>query len=270
MIVWRRVYADFLMPSRLDEYARLLESAQASAYRVLGVEAFWRLTRSSAGLGGARYLVLRHDVDTDPSTAAAMWRIERELGVTSSYFFRLSTVDVDLMREIAGGGCEVGYHYEELSTIARLHRPRSGTALLRHLPTAREMFRANLGGLRDASGLPMSVAASHGDFLNRRLGVPNSTILEDRGFRSEVGIDLEGYDDELISRMPVRSTDAGPPTPWRYADPVAAIERAEPVVYVLVHPRHWRVARVVNARDDLRRLREELAFRLPLPPSTHR
>jgi hypothetical protein len=98
------------------------------------------------------------------------------------------------------------------------------------------------------------VAASHGDFVNRRLEVPNSTILDDQPFRQEVGIALEGYDDDLISRMPVRSTDSAPPQRWRCTDPVAAIARGEPVIHTLAHPRHWRAARAVNARDDIRRL----------------
>jgi hypothetical protein len=35
---------------------------------------------------------------------------------------------------------------------------------------------------------------------------------------------------------------------------VAAIARGEPVIHTLAHPRHWRAARAVNARDDIRRL----------------
>ena len=262
MMVWNRIYADFLMPSRLGQYARFLETALAGAYDVTGIERFWRMATSPSGLPAGRYFVLRHDIDTDPGTAGAMWRIERSLGVSSSYFFRLSTRDDALMAEIAAGGGEVGYHYEELSTVARQRRLRTPQDALRALPEARQQFRANLGALRSMTGLPLRVAASHGDFANRRLGVSNSTILEDRPFRDEVGIELEAYDDDLISRMPVRSTDSAPPQGWRYADPAAAIERGEPVVYTLVHPRHWRVARTVNARDDVRRLWEGLAYRL--------
>jgi hypothetical protein len=261
MIVWHRVYADFLMPSRLPEYGRFLESVLAAGYRVVGIEAFWRLATAQAGPPNERLFVLRHDIDTDPGTAAAMWSIERSLGIASCYFFRLSTVEPDLMARIAADRGEVGYHYEELATIAKARRLRTRESALAALPAARELFSGNLNELRSTTGLPVRTAASHGDFVNRQLGVPNSTILEDHGFRHQVGIDLEGYDEALISRMRVRSTDAGPPSPWRYTDPVAAIGRREPVVYVLVHPRHWRVARAINARDDLRRLREGLAFR---------
>ena len=262
MIVWKRIYADFLMPSRLNEYERFLETALAATYRVIGIEQFWRLATGVSGLPPGRYFVLRHDIDTDPATAWAMWRIERSLDVTSSYFFRLSTRDDALMTGIAAGGGEVGYHYEELSTVARQRRIRTRGEALRALPEARQRFRANIGALRSATGLPLRVAASHGDFVNRRLEVPNSTILDDRPFRQEVGIELEGYDDDLISRMPVRSTDSAPPQRWRYTAPVAAIACGEPVIYTLVHPRHWRAARAVNARDDIRRLWEGLAYRL--------
>ena len=262
MIVWNRIYADFLMPSRLGHYAGLLETALGGAYDVTGIERFWRMATSPSGLPAGRYFVLRHDIDTDPGTAGAMWRIERALGVCSSYFFRLSTRDDALMSEIAAGGGEVGYHYEELSTVARQQRLRTPEEALRALPEARQRFQENLGALRSMTGLPLRVAASHGDFVNRRLKVSNATILEDRPFRHEVGIELEGYDDDLISRMPVRSTDAAPPQPWRYNDPVAAMARREPVVYTLVHPRHWRVARTVNARDDVTRLWEGLRYRL--------
>jgi len=262
MMVWNRIHADFLMPSRLGDYARFLETALAATYSVTGIERFWRLATGPSGLPAGRYFVLRHDVDTDPRTAGAMWRIERSLDVTSSYFFRLSTRDDALMTEIAAGGGEVGYHYEEISTVAKQRRLRTREEALRALPEARQRFRANLGALRSGTGLPLRVAASHGDFVNRRLEVPNSTILDDRAFRREVGIELEGYDDDLISRMPVRSTDSAPPQRWRYADPVAAIARGEPVIYTLVHPRHWRAARAVNARDDIKRLWEGLAYQL--------
>lgn len=90
----------------------------------------------------------------------------------------------------------------------------------------------------------------------------NWSILANLQFRREVGIELEGYDNDLLSRMPLRSSDTAPPRCWIPEDPGAAIARGEPVVYVLVHPRHWRVARSVNARDNLARLAEGAAHRL--------
>jgi hypothetical protein len=263
MIIWHRIHADFLMPSRLDEYARLLRRVIGAGYEVMGIERFWRSALTAPGTTVRRRFVLRHDVDTDPGTAAAMWRIEHSLGIDGSWFFRLSTRDIALMTAIAAAGGEVGYHYEELATIAKERRVRTREEALAALPEARNRLRANLEGLRAVTGLPMRVAASHGDFVNRRLGVPNWMLLADRSFRDQVGIDLEGYDDHLLARMPHRSTDAAPPTLWREEDPMLAIDRGEPVVYVLVHPRHWRAAPLTNARDDVQRLWQGASFARP-------
>ncbi len=263
VIVWYRIRADFLMASRLGEYASFLESTLAAGYRVVGIEQFWRLASESSGLDDNRYFVLRHDVDTDPRTAEEMWRIERDMGISSSYFFRLSTSDGALMSAISQDGSEVGYHYEELATIAKTRHLRTREAALGALPEARALFRANLARLRAATSLSLRVAASHGDFTNRRLGVPNWLILADRQYRREVGIDLEAYDDDLLGRMPRRSADSAPPRCWVPESPLAAIGRGEDVVYALVHPRHWRSAPLVNARDNLQRLWEGAAFSLP-------
>ena len=47
------------------------------------------------------------------------------------------------------------------------------------------------------------------------------------------------------------------------ADLGAAIKAGDPVVSVLVHPRHWRTDPVGNLLDDARRLADELRYRLP-------
>ena len=93
-------------------------------------------------------MVLRHDVDTDPGTAAAMWDIDRGLAVESSYFFRLSTLAPALMADIAAGGSEASYHYEELSSVAKRRRLRNRSDALRALPEARERFSENFQKLR--------------------------------------------------------------------------------------------------------------------------
>lgn len=265
MIVWNRIRADFLMRSRLGSYHELLETALTATYQVTGIEGFWRMVTGSPAIPPGRHLVLRHDVDTDPGTAREMWRIERQLGVNSSYFFRLSTRDLDLMNAIADAGGEVGYHYEELATIAKANQVHNRDELLGRMPEARSLFAANLDHLRRATGLPMRTAASHGDWVNRLLGAPNWLLLDDRDFRLQVGIDLEAYDDNLLGHLPSRSADAAPPRCWIPQSPALAIERGDAVIYALVHPRHWRTARLVNAHDDLRRLWEAAMFRLPRP-----
>ena len=261
-----RVISDFLMGSRLGAYQRFLEAALRAGYRITSVGGVWRLI-GDRGLDPAqRYLVLRHDVDTDPGTAAAMWDIERGLSVESSYFFRLSTIAPDLMADIARGGSEASYHYEELAAVAKRRGLRSPSDALAHLPEARDEFAKNLGELRAMTGLPMRVVASHGDFVNVRLGVPNSVILADPSLRQEVGIDLETYDEAFLRHLSSKHSDIGYPRYWAWSDPAEAIRAGKPVVSVLVHPRHWRVDRRVNARDDIQRAIEGLRYWLPPGP----
>lgn len=258
-----RVYGDFLMRSRLGLYRALLEKGLAAGYEPISIERFWVLIGTGSVDPAARYLVLRNDVDTGPKTAGEMWQIEHSLGIVGSYFFRLSTLDLALMHEIGAAGGEPSYHYEELATVAKQRHLRTRADAIRHVPEAQDLFRRNVEWLRSVSGQPIRVVAAHGDFVNRKLGILSSAILADMAFRAEVGIELETYDDACMSHVTSRHADLTSPPYWTPADPRAAIERGEPVVYVLVHPRSWRVEPSANARDDVTRLWQGIRYALP-------
>ena len=202
-----------------------------------------------------------------------MWGIDRGLGVESSYFFRLATVVPALMGAIGEHGSEASYHFEELSSVAKKRHLRSRTQALQHLPEARDLFAENLRRLRAETGLPMQIVASHGDFVNRQLGVDNAVILADLEYRQRMAVILETYDEALLRHLPVRYTDAPHPQYWEPADPdrepghpAAVIQAGVPLISVLVHPRHWRVDRLVNASDDIRRAVDGMRFALPSRP----
>lgn len=253
------------MPDGLGRYRWLLRTALDAGYHTTSIENHWRRIRADAEAGQSPgpYLVLRHDVDTDPDTARAMWEIELDLNVEASYFFRLSTLEPQLMSAIASGGSSASYHYEELATIAKRLGLRSRDALLRHMPQAREEFASNLDRIRRLTGLPLDVVASHGDFTNRATGVSNTEILADDAFRREVGIELEAYDERFMSEVSSRHADDLGPAYWRPSDPAAAVARGERVIYLLLHPRNWRTNLSVNARDDVRRLWEGIRYAAP-------
>jgi hypothetical protein len=61
-------------------------------------------------------VILRHDVDRKPKRALRMAKIESELGIRSSYYFRSTkgSFRPEIMKEIEVMGHEVGYHYEVL------------------------------------------------------------------------------------------------------------------------------------------------------------
>jgi len=60
--------------------------------------------------------VLRQDVDRMPGNSLAVARIQKEMGVRSTFYFRSvpESFDLGIIEEIAGMGHEIGYHYEDL------------------------------------------------------------------------------------------------------------------------------------------------------------
>lgn len=260
LYLWHRFYSDFLMPSRLESYRSLLLAALNEGYEVRSVASFWEeLKEGSFGLD-RKYLILRHDVDTDVATAKAMWKIERDLGLRTSYYFRLSTADVPFMCEIAATGGEAGYHFEELATVAKERGLRHRSEILLEIPRARDLFLANLNQLREKTGLPMKIVASHGDFVNRASGVPNTVLLDDRDFRLVAGIELEVYDQAFMQHIASRHSDTMYPAFWQPVAPGDALNRGLSPVYILVHPRHWRANISANAKDDAERIVEFVQY----------
>lgn len=65
----------------------------------------------------ANFVILRHDVDRRPTNALTMAKLEHELGIKSTYYFRYkrNTFRPDIIKEISDMGHDIGYHYETLS-----------------------------------------------------------------------------------------------------------------------------------------------------------
>jgi hypothetical protein len=246
-----RLYGDYLLPSRLREYELLLSLALAADYETLSLGEFAGREQLPE-----RVLLLRHDIDADLATAARMWRIEQRLGVRGTWFFRLSTWDDALIAEIDAAGSEVGYHYEELATLALRRGARSREAALALVDEARALLRDNTAAVRLRSGLPLTTFASHGDFANRRTGVRNTVLLDDPGLRAELDVRVEAYDESVTSRFDARASDRGYPQLWVPADPAQPLRAGAGVIEILVHTRPWGAARLSNVRLDLARVRD--------------
>jgi hypothetical protein len=251
-----RLYGDYLLPSRLREYELLLSLALEAGYETLPLGEF-----AAQASSPERTLLLRHDIDADIPTAVRMWRIEQRLGIRGTWFFRLSTWDDALIAEIAAAGSEVGYHYEELATLALARGAATEAAALALVAEARGLLRDNLAELRQRSGLPLRTLASHGDFANRVTGVPNRVLLADDALRAELQVELEAYDERLTARFDARSSDRGYPALWVPADPAEAIRAGAGVLEILIHPRPWGAAPLTNARLDLARVRDGVLLR---------
>ena len=99
------------MDFRIKQYKQLLRALQLQGYSFQTFAEFIQKPQLNA-------IVLRYDVDKFPVNSLRFARIQAEMGVKGSYYFRAvpqSWVD-NIIKEIADLGHEVGYHYETMDT----------------------------------------------------------------------------------------------------------------------------------------------------------
>jgi hypothetical protein len=248
-----RVYADYLMPSRLHEYEALMVSAKEAGYAQMSIRSFFR------GTGESRVLVHRHDVDSDVRTARKMFALERRHGVHASYYFRLSTLDTGFMRDIEAAGSEASYHYEEVADFAKRHHVRDPREVRRHFPALREVFASNLARIAAAIQQPLVTVASHGDFANRRLKIINHELLADADLRKRCGIECETYDAALLSQFDIYISDCKYPAYYKPMSPFDSLGQHQRIC-LLTHPVQWETNWIDNTRCNFRRLAEEIRW----------
>lgn len=97
-----------------------------------------------------KIVLIRHDVDRWLMTALRMAEVEAQLGIVSSYYFRLpNTWDEKVSRRVAKLGHEVGLHYEVLDKAKG------------NLDLAAEYMNSDLDMARKVA--PVTTAAMHGN-----------------------------------------------------------------------------------------------------------
>lgn len=99
----------------LEMLRELLSAVKSNQYTVLRFNEYWDdKTRFD---NSEKILLLRHDVDRFPETALETARMENEIGVYGTYFFRVKpwTYKPEIIKEISSLGHEIGYHYENLA-----------------------------------------------------------------------------------------------------------------------------------------------------------
>ena len=95
----------------MAKYAELCKELMESSYSTATVEKHLVTVKKPE-----KFVIVRHDVDRRPEQAMKMAEIEKEFGITSTYYFRTtaSVFKPDIIRAIKELGHEVGYHYEVL------------------------------------------------------------------------------------------------------------------------------------------------------------
>ena len=102
-------------------YKQLLEALKDTGYRFFTFEEYMRRTEDGRQKTEVRapFTILRHDVDLLPQNSLAFARIQHEMGIRGSYYFRAvpESWDEDIIKEIHNLGHEVGYHYEDVDLV---------------------------------------------------------------------------------------------------------------------------------------------------------
>ena len=257
MSITGRIYSDYFMPGRWAQYRAFLAAAKGKGYQfVRHQDADTAFTTDAK-----RLFFLRHDIDTDVPNAWTMIRIEREMGVQSTYYFRRSTADLDLMHAVLEAGSEVGYHYEEVADHIKDSGVRTREEALAGMDQIRAAFLEHFRAFEALLGTKVLTVAAHGDFANRYLRLPSTSLLTDE-LRRATGIKLEAYDESLTGKITFRAADEEYPGLWKPSCLLAAIASESPYILVLIHPRHWERAPFYRFRLDVDRLVQDARYRM--------
>lgn len=254
MRIAKRLYNDFFRPPKIKDYERVIRMASECGYEFHSIRSFEQI-------GGKlepkkKYLILRRDIDTaDISILRKMLAVEKKYGAKCSYYFRLSTMDVDFMREIEDNGGEASYHYEEIASYCYHYHLKEKDIVLLHMEDIREIFISNYLKFKQKTGCPCLTIASHGDYMNVRLGIRNAILINER-VRQETGIIREAYDVQHESLLERNIADLGDED---FAEEIIGVlKEGYQVIEWLTHPRQWNSPVWINFKEEVSRIGKAL------------
>ena len=212
-----------------------------------------------------RRLALRHDVDIrDLAGNEAFYAAELAVGARSTFYFRLSTVQAHeaLIGRLLADGFEVGYHFEEAAALARHEGLGSRDAVEKRRDQIQNLFRRNCDLFRRRWNPALASVASHGDWINRRLGFANHEFLTPELLTS-CGLAFEAYSPDILGHVDVYISDvAWAPGTWSRDYGLAdALRDGRDPICMLTHERRWHVNRRASASADMSRAIEGLRYR---------
>lgn len=196
-------------------YRYLLQTALENGYGFIQFSAL-----SDCRQGDHRVCLLRHDCDNDLVAAAALARIENEMGVQSTYFLLLrsamynllSIPSAKLVREIVAQGHALGLHFDE-----HYYGETRAEEFAAHVDREREWLSAEFG-------VPVNGVSFH---------QPSPRVLN-----NQIKLNCPNtYDRQDMADLFYLSDSN---TVWRRGSPVEFFRaREQPRVQLLLHPEWW-------------------------------
>ncbi|MDI3479741.1 MAG: hypothetical protein PWQ14_887 [Rikenellaceae bacterium] len=249
-------------------FKNLLESLQVHNYQFFTVEEYFTgsiassTNRPLAGFPSPHpFIILRHDVDRKPKNSLATAIIENKLGIQGTYYFRLDSksFNVDIIKQIADLGHEVGYHYETMDTINEKFKMNNlkFKSEEERIDEAYKLFCENLEQLRKL--YPVKTICMHGSprsaFDNRDIwkkysykdlgivGEPYFDIDFDRFFYlTDTGRRWDGFRYSIRDKVPQQERWIKEGLIFKTTNDIikAAQENKLPTqIMITVHPQRW-------------------------------
>ena len=138
------------MDFTLTAYRKYISAIKSSYKNISTFDDFFLFDKEPTS-----FCIIRHDIDRRPKKALDFAKIESELDIKSSYFFRTKphVFIPAIIKQISDLGHEIGYHYESLSDMKG------------DIKKATIDFRHNLEKLREI--VKIKTVAMHGAPLSR-------------------------------------------------------------------------------------------------------
>lgn len=251
--ITNRIYSDYIMKNRFEEYENMLKSFLDKGF------IFLPICEAKSSNSNDKFIIIRHDVDSESKVARKMFEIEKKFGVKSTYYFRLCTIDVDLIKEMIDYGIEVGYHYEEISTYIKERHIKNLDLIKKEISDIKSKFKANVDYFEKTINHKIYSVASHGDWINRKMKVVNKELVTEEVMEA-LGINVEAYDIE--SNLDFRLADRQYPMFWSPMSPEEIFNSDDlKKGLILVHPRQWCSAPIERFRLDFQRIIEGLRYK---------
>jgi len=230
------IFKTILFNNRLDYYKKYLQLARTNQYEILSLFDFFKLGDKRNG----KHLILRHDVDSVGISTRKMFELERNAGLTSTYYFRFSTIDVPLIHEMINEGFEVGLHYETVSDYIRENGCTDKKQI--NLKQMRERLSKEIRSFEDIIGYKTTSCCSHGAYENSKLEISNNVLTEKQNM-DDFGLKFEAYSAELYEKYidcHIMDNDVIYNYGFSYKDtPISAIIQNKQNIVLLAHPKHW-------------------------------
>lgn len=137
------------MDFTIHAYRQLLIALQKFGFEFSTYNNFQAATKDK------KHITLRHDVDARKENSLQFAKIQHEMGIVGTYYFRIipQSFDEKVILQIAGMGHEIGYHYETMDTSKG------------NLDKAYEEFCRNLEIFRKI--VPVNTICMHGSPLSK-------------------------------------------------------------------------------------------------------